>query len=367
MKQILTLFFLSCTILGISQVTYNGVGSGFRYKSKDKTFYIKATTRIQPQWDFKYNYYDGSFTNRAIIGRARLKFDGYLINSNLRYKIEYDLVNGYVRDAVMKYRMGNFDLWFGQRKLPGNHERLVSSANLQLANRSIFNSHFTLDRDIGFQLHHVFKLNKALIRDRYAITAGNGILDNQWNKGLSYTAKIEILPFGDFEGFVTADIEKVTRPKLIATAYVNYNTKAYKSMGQTGTVLDNNSDLFLFGFDILFKHRGFSALIESVKRQVSKGNTIVFDNNGDFVGAYYIGWGLNAQSGYVFDNMWEVVLRYSTVQPEISELGNSIRDYTFGINKYIIGNSFKIQADITYRDNVINNEIIGRFLVELQF
>ncbi|OYT11713.1 MAG: hypothetical protein B6I18_03215 [Bacteroidetes bacterium 4572_112] len=119
MKQILSLIFIGISFLSIGQVTYKGIGSGFRYKSSDNSFYMKATTRIQPQWDFKYNYIDSSFSNKAVIGRARLKFDGYLINENLRYKIEYDLVNGYVRDAVIKYRMGNFDLWFGQTKLPG--------------------------------------------------------------------------------------------------------------------------------------------------------------------------------------------------------------------------------------------------------
>ncbi len=370
MKQILSLIFIGISFLSIGQVTYKGIGSGFRYKSSDNSFYMKATTRIQPQWDFKYNYIDSSFSNKAVIGRARLKFDGYLINENLRYKIEYDLVNGYVRDAVIKYRMGNFDLWFGQTKLPGNHERLVSSANLQLVNRSLFNSHFTLDRDIGFQLHHSFSIKNVVIRDKYAFTAGNGILDNQWNEGFSYTAKLEVLPFGVFTKkgeFITADIYKEQTPKLIATAYINYNTDAYKSKGQTGINLNNQSDLLLFGFDILFKYKGFSALIESGKRQVSKGSTVVLDNSENFVGAYYVGWGLNAQSGYVFDNMWGMVVRYSTVDPQIVELGNSIRDYTVGINKYIIGNKLKIQADLTYRENTVYNEVIGRLLMELQF
>ena len=33
----------------------------------------------------------------------------------------------------------NFELWFGQAKLPGNRERVVSSGNLQLVDRSILN------------------------------------------------------------------------------------------------------------------------------------------------------------------------------------------------------------------------------------
>jgi len=62
-----------------------------------------------------------------------------------------------------------------------------------------------------------------------------------------------------------------------------------------------------------------------------------------------------------------MVVRYSTVDPQIKELGNSIRDYTVGINKYIIGNNIKIPADFTYLENAVYDKVIGRRLMELQF
>ena len=52
----------------------------------------------------------------------------------------------------------NFELWVGQTKLPGNRERVISSANLQQVDRSLLNSRFNIDRDFGFQLRHHFNL-----------------------------------------------------------------------------------------------------------------------------------------------------------------------------------------------------------------
>ena len=54
------------------------------------------------------------------------------------------------------WKTGNFGL--DKLKLPGNVERVVSSANLQLIDRSLLNSRFNIDRDLGIQLRHKTKL-----------------------------------------------------------------------------------------------------------------------------------------------------------------------------------------------------------------
>ena len=65
-----------------------------------------------------------------------------------------------ILDAVIKWEFAkNTTLWFGQTKLPGNRERLVSSQKLQFVDRSLLNSKYNLDRDIGIQLHHKWKLD----------------------------------------------------------------------------------------------------------------------------------------------------------------------------------------------------------------
>ena len=95
---------------------------------------------------------------------------------NVEYKIpdnkfEYDVANGFVLDAVLKWNFaGNWTVWFGQTKLPGNIERVFSSQKLQLVDRSLLNTKFTLERDAGFQLRHHINIGKTfLVREIFSL------------------------------------------------------------------------------------------------------------------------------------------------------------------------------------------------------
>jgi hypothetical protein len=44
------------------------------------------------------------------------------------------------------------DNGFGQTKLPGNNQRVVSSGSLEFTDRTINNSRFNIDRDFGLFL-----------------------------------------------------------------------------------------------------------------------------------------------------------------------------------------------------------------------
>ena len=151
-----------------------------------------------------------------MVRRARLKFDGYAFSPKLIYKVELGLSNRdisganpynrntprYILDAVLKWKFHkDFELWAGQTKLPGNIERVVSSANLQLIDRSLLNSKFNIDRDMGIQLRHQSKLGGSWIsREKLSLSQGEGRNITEGNLGgLQYTARLELLPFGKFE------------------------------------------------------------------------------------------------------------------------------------------------------------------------
>jgi len=53
-------------------------------------------------------------------------------------------------------------------------------------------------------------------------------------------------------------------------------------------------------------------------------------------------------------NDFELVTRYSAVTPseEITDLEEQIKQYTFGMNKYIRGHRIKLQWDLTYEKNI---------------
>ena len=355
-----------------SQITYDGIfGEGLKFKARDGSFGLKFTTRIQPQYNFTTNLETGETLHRMRIRRARLKFDGFFIRKELRYKIEYDVVGGYVRDAILKYRFARkFDLWFGQAKLPGNRERLFSSANLEMVDRSLFTLFYTLDRDLGFQLHFQETLNNMLFRGILAISAGNGIRNIRPSKGMDFTAKVEWLPFGSFTkkgDYIGGDLYREEHFKLSFAFGADYNMAAYKSMGQIGIFLEEEKDLLLFNADVYMKYRGFSLLIEAGNRVTPNSNAEVYDSEGSIIGAYYTGFGMNFQAGYVFKKMWLVTARHAFTNPSI-DYYSRIRDYTLGTGRYIAGNKFKILADFTYRDDErADNSFIGRLQMEFQF
>lgn len=361
------------------------IGKGIQFKTKDDLFYLKFRTRIQTRWDFEntlpqdYTDKDGVYypnpdllmENRAFVKRSRLKFDGYFLNKNLVYKIEYDVVGGYVRDALIKYKMGNVQLWFGQGKLPGNRQRVVSSANLQMVDRSISNKYYNLDRDVGFQLHHKFKIGDIVLADRWAITSGNGILDNGMSKGVSFTGKLEVLPLGEFTSkgdYKEADLAREQTPKIAFAGYANYNPDSYKDRGQVGSNIGGEADLLYIGGDFLLKYKGFSFLTEAGTRSVTDDGEFVTDAVGDTTNVFYTGYGGMLQTGYVFKNNWEISGRYALTRPNETYYNGEITDYTMCVTKYIIGHNFKLQADVTYRERPQKQDmIIGRLQLEFQF
>lgn len=387
MKKILALSML--VILGITsfaQINYKGsFGKGIRFETEDGSFGLKIGVRVQPRWDFVVTEQDGvdHFEQQAWVARGRLKFDGFMVNPDLRYKIEFDVVGGYVRDAMVKYRFAKHsDLWFGQGKLPGNRERVVSSGNLQFVNRSIFNNYYNIDRDVGIQFHHFFEVGeKFIVKDMWALSTGTGIRDKQFKPEPSLTGKIELLPMGEFTGkgaYISGDLKRESSLKMAIAFGADYNMGSYKNLSHIGTVLDANRDVLTLNADILLKLKGWSFMGEWGMRSLptSSENAVIYDDNALATEAYYTGWGMNAQTGYLFKNNWEVSLRYAFTTPDdliekelISyNFYEQQTDHTIGVSKYIVGHKLKIQADITYRERAVSaNQTLGRLQMEIHF
>jgi hypothetical protein len=383
MKKLLA--FSMLVFLGMysfAQINYKGsFGKGLRFKTEDGSFGLKVGVRVQPRWDYVYNEGTKEFEQQAWVARGRLKFDGFMVNPNLRYKIEFDVVGGYVRDAMVKYRFAKHsDIWFGQGKLPGNRERVVSSGNLQFVNRSIFNTYYNLDRDVGIQFHHFFEIgNKLIIRDMYALSSGNGIRNKKFKPKPSLTAKIEILPFGFFTkkgDYISGDLKREKTLKMAIAFSADYNMDAYKTNSHIGTVLNDTRDLLTLNADILLKLKGWSLMTEWGMRSAPNGSAVVYDESNIATSAYYTGWGMNAQTGYLFKNNWEIALRYAFTNPDdltdATETAlsyyNKQTDHTLGVSKYIVGHKLKVQADLTYRDiEEKDNLVIGRLQMEIHF
>ena len=164
---ILVLCVIFSSFIKAQELSGTKFGKGMiNFMAKDSSFSVKFAPRIksryQGQWDYDGEEYDEANLN-FIVRRARLKFGGFAFTPKFKYKMELGLSNRdisgastynkntprYILDAVIMWNFHeNFELWAGQTKLPGNIERVVSSANLQLIDRSLLNSKFNIDRDM---------------------------------------------------------------------------------------------------------------------------------------------------------------------------------------------------------------------------
>ena len=341
-------------------ITNNTFGKGLiNLTAKDSSWSTKVAFRFQTRYDGYYDFGDSTFSDRAYVRRARIKGDGYAFSPKLRYKFEYDVANGFVLDAVLKWNFtGNWTLWFGQTKLPSNIERVFSSQKLQLVDRSLLNSKFTLDRDAGFQLRHHFNIgNTFLVREIVAVSQGEGLNQKGTSSGNGYTGRIELLPFGKFSkkgDYFASDLKREKTPKLMVCMTYDFNENAMRSRGQMGDYITGDlRSLQTIMADIHFKYKGFSFMGEYANRTTTDGSPVINIDE-----TYYTGSAINLQMGYLMKNNWEVAGRYTQVTPEKITLNNNIKQYTLGFSRYVVGHNLKIQGDVSYtqesnRDNII--------------
>lgn len=369
---------IALTSLNSQEISDTSFGKGLiNFVAKDSSFSVKFAPRFQVRsvssWDHDGNQY-GSPEHNFIVRRARLKFDGFAYSPKLVYKIELGLSNRdisganqfnrntprYILDAVLKWKFAdNWELWAGQTKLPGNVERVVSSGNLQLIDRSLLNSRFNIDRDLGIQLRHKSNLGgNFLMREKLSVSQGEGRNVTEGNEGgLQYTARLEFLPFGTFKSkgdYSQSDLKREQKPKLMVGFTYNFNEDAVRERGFAGDYMIR-TDGTIYGTDqttifadAMFKYKGFSFMGEYAKRTADDEIATEADGvtpTGDVV---LTGNALNLQAGYLCKNNYEIAARYT--QTNYESITNRLpeRQYTLGFNKFVVGHKLKVQSDISY-------------------
>ena len=369
---------IALTSLNAQEISDTSFGKGLiNFVAKDSSFSVKFAPRFQVRsmssWDYDGNQY-GSPEHNFIVRRARLKFDGFAYSPKLKYKLELGLSNRdisganefnrntprYILDAVIMWNFAdNWELWAGQTKLPGNVERVVSSANLQLIDRSLLNSRFNIDRDLGIQLRHKSNLGgDFLMREKLSVSQGEGRNVSEGNiGGLQYTARLEFLPFGTFKSkgdYSQSDLKREAKPKLMIGFTYNLNQNAVRERGFAGDYMIRTdgsiyeTDQITIFADAMFKYKGFSFMGEYAKRTADEAIATETDGTtptGDIV---LTGNALNLQAGYLFKSNYEIAARFTTVDYESETGALPTAQYTLGGSRYVVGHKLKVQSDISY-------------------
>ena len=316
-----------------------------------------------------------------LVRRARLKFEGVAINPKFQYKVELGLTNRdhgspipqtqnsarMILDAVVQYEIGaNTHLWFGQTKLPGNRERVISSAKLQFVDRSLLNSNYNIDRDMGLQLHQKFDLGTMRAKAIVSVSQGEGRNITTGNVGgFDYTGRLELLPLGAFTSkgdYFGSDLKREETPKLALGLSYDYHDNASRARGNTGSFLSQTRTLSTIFADMMFKYKGFSVMAEYAIK--SSDESPVFVDASDLEYHFVTGSALNIQAGYLLQSDWELAARFTSVTPEAVLAQEDVSMYTLGISKYIDGHNLKVQSDFSM---ILEGEMEQSYLARLQF
>ena len=400
MKQLISsfLFIPFCLLLQAQEISDTKFGNGMiNFIAKDSSFSVKFAPRVQSRYQSEWSYngedYDPADINFSV-RRARLKFGGFAFSPKLKYKIELGLSNRdisganvynrntprYILDAVVMWNFyEKFELWAGQTKLPGNIERVVSSANLQLIDRSLLNSKFNIDRDMGIQLRHKLRLGgNWIIKEKFSISQGEGRNITEGNiGGLQYTSRLELLPFGEFSSkgdYSQGDLKREKSIKAMFGFTYDFNENAVKSRSNMGSYLIQSSgglfetDITTIFVDGVIKFNGFALTGEYANRDADQIEALEEDGRtktGAVVGA---GSASNIQGSYLFKNNFEITARYTNINfKEITRLSD-LKQITFGVSKYVVGHSLKIQADISLLNaSGIKDNLLFRTGFDLHF
>lgn len=354
---------------------------GIQFTSKDSLFYTNFRFRMQNRLGFS-NVLDGEDNGKfdARIRRLRMRMDGYIYTPRISYSVQLAFtrsdqdfddtgVPNIIRDAVMFFNFtDDFYISFGQNKLPGNRQRVNSSGQLQFADRSLVNSHFTIDRDFGVTFNLTKKLGQMPINAKAAISTGEGRPVQSTDKGLAYTGRVEFLPFGEFTNggdYSEGDIEREERPKLSVGLGYSYNDKTTREGGQTGRFVLNPFTLKTSFADLMFKYMGFAYQAEYMRRDVDDPINVLDDQykpeNGakSDVAYAFKGWGINQQTSYLLNHGYEIAARYTFIAPnaQIRAYEKQIDLMELGLTRYVKAHRLKFQlnANYTVKDGDFNN------------
>ena len=394
---LITLFLFTFISISAQETNAPKFGKGlFNLVGKDSTYTMKVAARMQFLAIGEWQSDDGSLVNpesNFLVRRARLKFEGFAFSPKLTYKLELGLSNRdisgasqftsnaprYILDAVIKYNFAkNLELWFGQTKLPGNRERVISSGNMQQVDRSLLNSRFNIDRDLGIQLRHHFNLtDNFVVKEIFSIAQGEGRNITTGNiGGHQYTGRVEFLPMGNFTGggdYSGSDLKREQTPKLAMGLTYDHNNNAVKNRSNQGSYMTNDVGFYqtnintLF-IDAMFKYNGFSFMAEYADRDAD--DPYAKNSDGTLTGdEVQVGNGFNLQTGYLFKNNWEVSGRYTNIDLDKMITGKNPEDqYTLGVSKFIVGHKLKVQSDISYLSiDGSNNELMYRLQFDIHF
>jgi phosphate-selective porin len=345
------------------RITYGN--KGWQFQSADGRYLLHVESRLQFRYAYPFdtdpvNHKDFEERDQQIIriNRARIKIGGNVFETWLKYYWEYELAQSNLLDfRVMVEKYPWLKVKVGQWKIHYNRERVISSGKQQMADRSLINRYFTVDRQQGISFYGNLKGNGITDFNYWAgafMGTGRGNREND-DADLMYLLRGQWNFFGRLLKFTGSDLEFHEKAAgLIALAVVT-NKSPYTSFSQSGGGQLPGFDPGAPGqyrvnqtlLETALMYRGFSWQQELHWKEI---NDRVNDKVTMLRGIY-------TQFGYFFHYwlIWvpkplEISLRHALYDPDKDSEDVLMQEFSIDLSWYFNGHRNKLNAELSYFD-----------------
>lgn len=253
-------------------------GKGLVVKAPNNYFVLR--TRLRAQFLYAVsadNTEESEPENSFQIRRARLAFTGSFFGKHNKFKAEIAISprdlslsdDGLQRSPLLDWfvtfdYLRDLTVRLGQFKVMYSRERVVSSGNLTLVDRSIVNREFNVDRDLGIEVGSKDFLGLGYLRYTLGVYMGEGHSSfAASNFGLMYIARLEVTPLGRFkDDYTEGDHRYHSTPKLsIGVAYAFLDEgKGNRGILGRAPADGGTTDTHNFNADFVFKWQGLGLI-----------------------------------------------------------------------------------------------------------
>jgi phosphate-selective porin len=322
-----------------------------------------------------YDDFQGDKEPVLKINRARLKIGGNAFEKWLKYYWEYELASGNLLDfRLMIENYSFFNIKIGQWKVHFNRERVISSGKQQMADRSLINRPFTIDRQQGVSFYGNLT-GKGLLNFNYWLSiftgTGRGSTKND-DSHLMYMIRTQWNFFGRVLGFEGSDTKFHKQPVgLIALAGATNRSRYTRFSQAGGGQLEGFEEgeagqyrVNQFLVETAFMYRGFSWQQEFHWKEIDdKINQIITSLIGNYL-----------QFGYFFHYamQWvpkelEIAFRHAIYNPNQALSKNLQEEFSLDFNWFFKNHLNKLTAEIShfsFQENIENLYDGWRFRIQ---
>jgi hypothetical protein len=348
-------------------------GAGLTVRSRDERFSLNLNLWAQLLWTVRHDEVapvDAAATTTTLeLRRARAVLQGNVFTRHVRYYVhlmfapkDLGFRDGTPRRApifqwyTLFDRLRHANVQAGFFFVPYARQRMQPLPRLQMMDNSTASYEFTLDQDIGVQVSSPDVAGLGKLRYYAGVFMGEGY---EWYRasdaGLTYMARVDVLPLGMFEDYAEADFERGPRPKLSLGAAYAFSDRDHRTRSIAGTAFADGGTMRAHNLtaDLMFKWAGLSLLADVYWRRGWRQGGGLKDAEGlpIAVQAARNGFGWTAQMGlFVPRTRFEAVARSAGVRPVRSVETSLARldEGGAGLNYYFYRHALKLQLDYVH-------------------